>query len=532
MNSIINNIKVFNNLKANLIEIDSQRIMEISNNIEHNKDCKCKVCRGIFKMDNLFKVYLPLSVRAYFPVFIINPLLFFWFYPKLIDAIYEKFINPNYDINNNEKNLEILKEYQIFDFINFSNDFKKILDLLFKNDFINAINYFDKLENINDFEFYYLRAIFSFLLNNLDKAKEDIFLIIDLLDPSNFEKDSIDFKVLVKSFVSDLDVLYKIVLFDGLVISFYSNDYESFIKCLDKIFSSYEGYFFQKFSLILLILALSLVFNAKENYFILDFIPRLVSIVDIIIQNNKEALHYILQLLISVKNYRLNIFEIIKNEIFYLYEKILYHLGDNSSINIKDYEEFNEYNVFKICDLIYTKNVLYKVILWSLGDKNYENFIKSLSFIPLNKIVLNFLEYIRYRDILFFSNDINFEENIKKVNKLIEDEPNNGFYWFLAGLYYFAIKRFDLAYNYFRGSITSNPGFTEGRLYFYASSILIGDYDRALKIIENSLFFEPNLLLHDLSLINYKILNKVINNFDFDFDFNYSKIKELISSSN
>ncbi len=525
MISVINNLKVFDNLKANLIEVESQKIMEIVNNIEHNKDCKCKVCRGVFKINNLFKIYLPLSVRNYFPVFIVNPLLFFWFYPKLIDAVYEKFINPNYDINNNEKNWEILKEYQILNFINFSEDFKKIIDLLFKNDFINAISYFDKLDSINDFEFYYLRAIFSFLLNNLDKAKEDIFLIIDLLEPSNFEKDSLNFKDLVKSFTNDLDVLYKIVLFDGLVISFYSNDYELFIKCLDRIFYSYEGYFFQKFSFILLILALSLVFNAKENYFILDFIPRLVSVSDIIIQNNKEYLHYLLQLLVSIKNYRLNIFEIIKSELIYLYEKILDYLKDE--IDIKDYKEFNEYNVFKISDLIYSKNILYKVILWSFGDKSYENFIKSISFIPLSKVVLNFLEYIKYRDFLFISNDIDFAENIRKVNKLIESEPNNGFYWFLAGLYYFVIKRFDLAYNYFRGSITTNPGFTEGRLYFYASSVLIGDYDRAMKIIENSIFFEPNLILHDLSLINYKILNKIVNNFDIDFNFNYSKIKEL-----
>ncbi|MGC8815856.1 MAG: hypothetical protein ACP5O4_06670, partial [bacterium] len=280
MGSSISNPKIIENLNANVIEVENEKIMEISNNIEHHKDCKCKICRKISKNDVFFKTYLPLKIRDYFPIFVINPLLFFWFFPKLIDAINEKFINAAYDINNNEKNMEILNEYQIFSFVNFSNDFKKIMDLLFKNDFINAINYFDKLENINDFEFYYLRSILAFLLNNLDKAKEDIFLIIDLLDPSNFEKDSIQFKELVKNFSSDLDIIYKIVLFDGLIISFYFNDYEGFIKCLDRIFANYDSIFFPIFSFVLLILSLSLVFNSKENYFILDFLPRILGIID------------------------------------------------------------------------------------------------------------------------------------------------------------------------------------------------------------------------------------------------------------
>jgi len=524
MENLIYGLKVMDNLKSNFIEIESEKIMEISNDIEHNKDCKCKICRKVMNIDKVFKIYLPLKERYYFPVFVINPLLFFWFFPKVIDAVYEKFINHNYDINNNSKNIEILKEYHIFEFIKFSDSFIKIIDFLFNNDFINAINYFDKIESINDFEFYYLRSILAFLLNNLDKAKEDIFLIIDLLDPSNFEKDSINFKESIQEFVSDLDVLYKIILFDGLIISFYSNDYEGFIRCLDKIFRSYEGEFFPKFSFILLILALSLVFNSKENYFILDFLPRIISSVDITIENNKEYLHYVLQLLIAIKNYRVNLFEIIKNEIDLLYEKILNLFSKDFEIN--EYREFNEYNVFKVCDLIYPKNILYKVILWSFGDKNYENFIKNLGFIPLNKVVINFLDYVKYKNFLVDGNQ--FEDNIKKINKLIDNEPNNGFYWFLAGLYYFVIKRFDLAYNYFRGSVSSNPGFTESRLYFYATSILIGEYDRALKIIENSIFFEPNLILHDLALINYKILNKVIYNLDIDFEFNYDQIKELI----
>ncbi|MGC8734409.1 MAG: tetratricopeptide repeat protein [bacterium] len=528
MGSSISNPKIIENLNANVIEVENEKIMEISNNIEHHKDCKCKICRKISKNDVFFKIYLPLKIRDYFPIFVINPLLFFWFFPKLIDAINEKFINAAYDINNNEKNMEILNEYQIFSFVNFSNDFKKIMDLLFKNDFINAINYFDKLENINDFEFYYLRSILAFLLNNLDKAKEDIFLIIDLLDPSNFEKDSIQFKELVKNFSSDLDIIYKIVLFDGLIISFYFNDYEGFIKCLDRIFANYDSIFFPIFSFVLLILSLSLVFNSKENYFILDFLPRILGIIDVVIENNKNYLHYVLQLLIAIKNYRLNIFEVIKNDIYLLYDKILSYIVQDFEVDISNYKEFNEYNVFKVCDLVYSKNVLYKVILWSFGDKNYENFIKSLGFIPLSKVIINFLDYVKYRNALFNGNDLKFEDNISKINRLIENEPSNGFYWFLAGLYYFFIKRFDLAYNYFRGSIATTPGFTELRLYFYASSVLISDYDRALKIIENSIFFDPNLILHDLSLLNYKILNKVIYNFDIDFDFNYIKIKELI----
>ncbi|MGC8815866.1 MAG: tetratricopeptide repeat protein, partial [bacterium] len=249
---------------------------------------------------------------------------------------------------------------------------------------------------------------------------------------------------------------------------------------------------------------------------------------DIVIENNKNYLHYVLQLLIAIKNYRLNIFEVIKNDIYLLYDKILSYIVQDFGVDISNYKEFNEYNVFKVCDLIYTKNVLYKVILWSFGDKNYENFIKSLGFIPLSKVIINFLDYVKYRNALFNGNDLKFEDNISKINRLIENEPSNGFYWFLAGLYYFFIKRFDLAYNYFRGSIATTPGFTELRLYFYASSVLISDYDRALKIIENSIFFDPNLILHDLSLLNYKILNKVIYNFDIDFDFNYIKIKELI----
>jgi len=151
-----------------------------------------------------------------------------------------------------------------------------------------------------------------------------------------------------------------------------------------------------------------------------------------------------------------------------------------------------------------------------------------LGFIPLNKVIINFLDYVKYKNFLVDDNQMNFEDSINRINKLIDNEPNNGFYWFLAGLYYFVIKRFDLAYNYFRGSVSSNPGFTESRLYFYATSILIGEYDRALKIIENSIFFEPNLVLHDLALINYKILNKVIYNLDLDFDFNYNQIRELV----
>jgi tetratricopeptide (TPR) repeat protein len=526
MGNLIYGLKVLDSLKANLIEVESEKIMEIANNIEHNKDCKCKICRKVINIDKVFKIYLPLGIRYYFPVFFINPLLFFWFFPKVMDAIYEKFINSNYDINNNSKNMTVLKEYGILDVIKFSDDFLKIIDLLFNNDFINAINYFDRLENISDFEFYYLRSIFAFLLNNLDKAKEDIFLIIDLLDPSNFEKDSIDFKESIKNVGSDLDVLYKVILFDGLIISFYSNDYESFVKCLDKIFSNYECQFFTKFSIVLLILSLALVFNSKENYFILDFLPRIISVADIIIENNKEYLHYVLQLLIAIRNYRVNLFEIIKNEIALLYEKILNFFSKDFEVN--EYKEFNEYNVFKVCDLIYSKNVLYKVILWSFGDKSYENFIKTLGFIPLNRVIINFLDYVKYKNLLIDDNQMNFEDSIKKINKLIDNEPNNGFYWFLAGLYYFVIKRFDLAYNYFRGSVSSNPGFTESRLYFYANSILIGEYDRALKIIENSIFFEPNLVLHDLALINYKILNKVIYNLDLYFDFNYNQIRELV----
>ena len=101
MGNVITNLKVLDSFRANLVEVNGEKIMEIDNSIEHHRDCKCKLCRTKVGNSVKIKLYLPLKIRFYYPVFIVNPMLFFWFYPKVIDAVYEKFVQVNYDVNNN-----------------------------------------------------------------------------------------------------------------------------------------------------------------------------------------------------------------------------------------------------------------------------------------------------------------------------------------------------------------------------------------------------------------------------------------------
>ncbi|MFN4219924.1 MAG: tetratricopeptide repeat protein, partial [bacterium] len=158
-----------------------------------------------------------------------------------------------------------------------------------------------------------------------------------------------------------------------------------------------------------------------------------------------------------------------------------------------------------------------KLALYAINKNAYKDLIAALEFLPLNKTLGNFVEYLKYFEIIkakLLFLDQNTSLNFAKLKELVESEPNNPFYWFINGLYYFSNKEFDAANNYFRGSVTTDNTFTEARIYFAVTSFLTGNIEKSLKILENSLSNYDDFL-YDIVLINLSVIYKILGNEEF-----------------
>ncbi len=470
-----------------LLSIAGKEVLILDTSIEHSQRCKCKNCRNK-KIAPKIYFLLPLNFKKYFPVFIINPFLSFIFISKLYEAINSKYLEVSYnpvDFNLNQEINNFINE-------NFSQEFAKCINLLSNRDIFNTIGYFEEnIDKLSNFEMLYLSGIINFYLQNYEKSFEFFQEGYKLL----YNKDElVDINP-----QEEIDLFF---LFDFMVISLYSGNYEYFQKIFEILILFNSIFSFYAFMLYLFSL-----YAVKDNYILLDCfnyvkdnIDKLKSVID---SDSGKIKSYILFLLMCLSVYRIEIFNLLRDQL-----NILANAIDLEIKNIEDYT-----NVLKVCIEQDKDNILYKIALYSI-DKQNKDFIKALEFLPLNKIISNYLDYVKFLDIIsskLVMMDKQIDLNFKKLRDLVENEPNNPFLWFINGLYNLVNRDFDISNNYFRGAVTTDNKLTEARIYFAFASFITGDIDKSLKILENSINYYDNYL-YDIVLINlasvYKLLGK------------------------
>lgn len=474
-----------------IIEIENKKVLVLDSSIKHSERCKCRNCRSN-KTAPKAKFLIPLEIKKYFPVFIINPFISFIFISKLFEAINSDYLNFSFEANSmsiNQDVYNILKD-------SFSKNFLDCINLMINRDIFNAVGYFEEnIDKLDEFEMLYLSGLINFYIQNLDKSYDNFSQAFEKL--TNLTLENYDFEDDL-----NLDYPYLFFLFDSLIISLYSKKYETFNKVFRYLINQDN-----EFSFYIFMLFVYLFFYVYDSYILIENVPLIISRIDNIIKNIKEfndsnkIIAYIIYILMCISVYRVDIYNILKIDI----DKIISTLDSE----IKELE--NYYDVLKKCNNMDPDNILYKIALYNVNKNEYNDIINSLEFLPLNKVIKNFLEYVKFLEsiitkLIYIDKDI--EINLTKIKQLVEDEPNNPFFWIINGLYSLSNRDIDIANNYFRGAVATDNSFTEARILFSITSFLSGDIDKAEKILENSLNTYSSYL-YDIVLINLLIIQKI-----------------------
>lgn len=478
-----------------MVDIGNKKAVIFDTSVKHNDRCKCNNCRLKREAPKL-KILLPLDIRKYFPVFIINPFISFIFISKLFEAIDSKYLDSSFDPSN-----IILHSYlQEIISKNFSKDFINCLNFLINKDIFSAVGYFEEnIDKFEQFEMFYLSGIINFYLQNLDKAYENIM--------SAFES---RFKIPVSDFSEEIETNeYELLfLFDAMIISLYSKKDETFSQIFEYLIKQNNEFSFYTFMFfIFLLYYVSDTFILLEN--IIHLQNNLNNVGNIIadLENSNIISAYILYILMCISNYRTDIYNVLVNEINSMARTV------NS--NITTIDDFS--NTLNICCELDKDNILYKIALNSIDRNKHKEIISMAEFLPLNKTIANFIDYVKFADILtskLITFDIGLETNFVKIKELVESEPNNPFFWLLNGLKSFSIKDFDIANNYFRGAVATDNNLTEARIFFSATLLITGEIEKSLKILENSVNTH-NSFLYDIVLINIASIYKLLGKYNF-----------------
>ncbi|MCS7243389.1 MAG: hypothetical protein RMJ36_01460 [Candidatus Calescibacterium sp.] len=478
-----------------MIEISNKKVIVFDTNVKHSSKCKCKVCRTYRTLPKA-KLLLPLEIKKYFPILIINPFISFIFISKLFDVINSKYLDVSFDTSN------ITIDSQIMELLNsnFSNNFINCINFIINKDIFNTVGFFEEsLDKFNDFEMFYLSGLINFYLQNLDKSFDSLSNAFEIL-----------FKKSLEEPINNLDVEYVhlFFLFDLMVVSLYFKKYDIFGKIFEYLIRLNND-----FSLYSFMLYIFLFFYIYDSYVLLENIATIKENIEVINRSIDEFWNpnviraYILYIMLSISIYRPEVYNILKNELNIIVQNI-----NPATSNIEDH-----INIIKNCVELDKDNILYKLALHSIDKNIYKDFISSLEFLPLNKTISNFVDYVKFSDIVvskLILQDIGFNINFVKLRELVESEPNNPFFWFINGLYNFVNMDFDVANNYFRGAVATDNSFTEARIFFATTLFLTGDIEKSLKILENSLN-TYTAYLFDIILINMSVIYKITNKEEF-----------------
>lgn len=480
-----------------IIEINNQKVLIIDSSIKHSEKCKCKNCRT-YKFPPKAKLALPLDIKPYIPVFVINPFISFIFISKIYDIIESKYLDVNFEA------IESSLHNSLIDFINtnFSKEFVDCINLLARRDIFNAIGYFEEnINTFNEFEMFYLSGLINFYLQNYEKSYESLnqaFKILFNIDIENLKEDLI--------YVSNDVFLF--IVFDLAVTSIFLKKYSVFQKLLAILINTETKFSFYSFMLFIFLL-----YYVYDTYIIFENIELIkTNIEKLLLSLNyfakpEKIKSYILFLFMCLAIYRSEIFDVLKSEINEISCKI------NPSINSID----NYINTLKTCNVLDKDNLLYKIALYLVDKNSYREIVFNAEFLPLNKTISNFIDYVKFLEpviskLVFLEKETKL--NFSKLRGLVESEPNNPFYWFINGLYSFSNREFDTANNYFRGAIATDNKFTEARIFFALTSFLTGDIEKSQKILENSLN-TSNSFLYDIILLNLAVIYKLQEKTEF-----------------
>lgn len=478
-----------------MVEISNKKAVIFDTSVKHSDRCKCKNCR-LKKEAPKLKILLPIDIKKYFPVFVINPFVSFIFISKLFEAINSKYLDSSFDPSNitlHSYLQEIINE-------NFSKDFINCLNFLISRDIFNAVGYFEEnIDKFEQFEMFYLSGIINFYLQNLDKAYENII--------SAFES---RFGIPISNFSEEIETNEPnlLFLFDMMVISLYSKKNEIFSQIFEYLIKQNNEFSFYTFMFFIFLL-----YYVSDTYILLENIvhlqDNLENVGNIIanFENSNTISAYLLYILMCISNYRPEIYNVLMNEINSIAKTI--------NPNITTIDDFS--NTLNICCELDKDNLLYKIALHSIDRNKYKEIISMAEFLPLNKTIANFIDYVKFADILtskLITFDIGLETNFVKIKELVESEPNNPFFWLLNGLKSFAMKDFDIANNYFRGAVATDNNLIEARIFFSTTLLLTGEIEKSLKILENSVN-TYNSFLYDIVLINMASIYKLLGKYNF-----------------
>ncbi|MFN3477921.1 MAG: tetratricopeptide repeat protein [bacterium] len=479
-----------------IVEIKGKKALLFDTSVKHSEKCKCKNCRNN-KLPPKTTLLIPIDIKNYIPIFVVNPFISFIFISKIYDIFNGKYLEANFDITDTSINSIVLEMFSL----NFSKEFVNCINLLGNRDIFNAIGYFEEnINNLSEFEMLYLSLIINFYVQNYEKSYENGEKAYKLLFNTEIKED-----LNISSEISETILLF---IFDFMVISLFSKRYDTFQKLLSFLIKTESIFVLYTF-----LFLISLFYHIRDNYVLLENIElvkenfgKVINSFDFF-ENQSKIKSYILFLFMCLSIYRKDIYNILSSEINFIAHQI------NSQIdNIEDYEK-----TLQTCIDLDNDNILYKLALYAINKNAYKDLITALEFLPLNKILANFVEYLKCFEIirtklLFLDKDINLNSN--KLKEFMESESNNPFYWFINGLYYFSNKEFDAANNYFRGAVTTDNTFTEARIYFAVTSFLTGNIEKSLKIFENSLSNYDDFL-YDIVLLNLSVIYKILGNEEF-----------------
>ncbi|MEN3015462.1 MAG: hypothetical protein ABDH21_05350 [bacterium] len=458
----------------------------------HSTKCNCKNCRTK-KEPPKIKLLIPAKIKNYFPVLVINPFISYAFVSKFFELV-----NSNYlDISFDATKISIIPEIKNLIQTYYSEYFYNCLNFIFNRDIFNAVGYFeDNITNFNEFETLYLGGLINFYLQNVEKAYESFSKAFELLynRPITSPLDNLE-----------TDYINLFFLFDFMIVSLNSREYQTFSNIFNYLLE--VGNDFTIYALMLYIFSF---FYFGDMYILIESTRMVREKINQIVQaledlDSPKLKAYILYLFLCISIYREESYNILQSEI----QEIINHL--DNSVNLQNVE-----TVINKCQELDKDNVLYKLTKASIDLDVNREIIAGIEFLPINKVLHNFAQYSMYlnnilKEMKGSSNTEAKRVDFKKVRDLVEQEPNNPFFWFLNGLYSFAVRDFDVATNYFRGAVATDKNFTEARIMFGICLFITGDIERSIKILENSLNnYTP--YIHDTVLINLASINKYLNN--------------------
>ncbi|MCS7165660.1 MAG: hypothetical protein RMJ51_05245 [Candidatus Calescibacterium sp.] len=491
-----------------MLEISNKKVITLDTQVKHSDKCKCKACRLKITIPKS-KLLLPTEIKRYLPVFTVNPSVSFIFISKLFEAINSKYLDISFDsssIKLDDQIQELLDD-------NFSTYFRNFLDFIVNKDIFNAVGFFEEnVDKFSEFELFYISGLINFYLQNLDKSYDSFLKAFETLFGKTIDDplEDIEFQY--------VDLFF---LFDLMIVSLYFKKYDTFEKIFEFLIKMNND-----FSLYTFMMYMFLFFYVYDSYIVLENIMTVVENMDNIVKIINEFSNpniikaYILYILVTISIYRQELYNVLKNEL----NTILQYMGKNlSSVE-------NHLDVINQCVKLDNDNILYKIVLHSIDKSLYKDFVSSLEFLPMNKTISNFIRYVKLLEIgisKLILEDIGLGLNFAGLKDLVESEPNNPFFWFINGLYNFVNRDFNIANNYFRGTVVTDNSFTEARIFFATTLFLTGEIEKSLKILENSIN-TPNGYLFDIVLINMSIIQKILKK-EFPTESVYNQLLNLES---